>query len=141
MKKWSPFRSLFLAAVVACVGWLFFSLNGCIGLIWTAFVEEDETVYAAGYSDFRFRLVRKGDTPSQVMLKLGSPLVTIEETTVAVFSRLFSDTTMASCSITNGGKYIRWEYSTTTNDGSYAFREIVFLDEKVVKKNYGYYVD
>lgn len=89
MKKWSPFRSLFLAAVVACVGWLFFSLNGCIGLIWTAFVEEDETVYAAGYSDFRFRLVRKGDTPSQVMLKLGSPLVTIEETTVAVFSRLF----------------------------------------------------
>ena len=58
-----------LVAVIVHVA----TLDGLNGFVWSCLFQED-TLYASGYSDHAFRLVRKGMSEAEVRSLLGNPL-------------------------------------------------------------------
>ncbi len=131
--------SIFAGALIAWA--VFFSLDGCLGTLLKRFGADEWTVYSNGYSDFRFRRVRKGQTANEVIARIGQPLAIVDMTVMAEFTRLFPKFSNKTHSLTNGGRWEIWEYAMTTNDSSHSIRQIVFSDGVVVGKKTGFYVD
>jgi len=105
-----------VAAIIVCVHlWL---IDGIDGLIWGVLSQED-TAYAAGYTDHGWRAVRTGMTEDGVRDRIGEPLQvwTNQDGTVGM----------------------RW--SRSPGDTDYRCRVLEFSNGRVAAKHAEYYVD
>ena len=132
------------------------------------FEEDEDTVYAPGYTDKGFRQIKRGMTEQEVLKILGAPLgeVWIYETTKNVWisfenNRVYKrgpyNITRNSHDISETiRKGMRkeevikvlgipertsWMYSESPGDRSYRIRTIILKDDKVAKKIHQFYVD
>jgi hypothetical protein len=101
-------------AVYTAHSWL---LDGIDGTIFAA-VLPDDTVYAAQYTDAKFRQVAIGETQSAVLGTLGPPLDTGTH---------------------DGATLLR--YARSRNDSNYRVRVIVIRHGHVSEKRHEFYVD
>lgn len=95
------------------------SLDGLHGALFSAIWGED-TVYSEGYSDSKFRRIRRGMTEAEVETLLGIPL---EKTTGST-----PDTVV-------------WRYSMSQNGKDYSIRSVLFFGGRVQKITHGFYLD
>jgi hypothetical protein len=95
-----------LLILLVSVQWVL--LDGIDGFLWSRFIEAP-TEYAPGYSDWRFRRVRLGDSKAEVLGQLGEPLAKIVDTR-AVWPQPVE----------------YWLYSRSATDSSHRRRQIVF---------------
>ena len=111
------------AAVVSCVAFEQWSLDGFQGVLAGATLHED-TVYTTGYSDAGFRSVQIGMSLGEVEKLIGPP-----ESTWSLEDR--------------GGKAgetgARWSYSP--HDTNYRCRVLLFRNGHVYDKHSEFYVD
>ncbi len=92
-------------------------LDGIDGTLLSA-VLGDDTVYAEGYSDAKFRQVALGSSQQEVLSILGPPLGT---------------------GVHNGESILR--YARSAHDSNYHVRVIVLRDGRVSEKLHEFYVD
>lgn len=94
----------------------------------------EDTVYAAGYTGSGFRRVHRGDTPTQVLEKLGEPMERfgMKKDVSADDGWLYR----LPDSNAEG-----WSFSRSQHSDNYRIRVVVFLEGKVVDKVAKFYVD
>ena len=122
-------------------------LDGFAGAILPAFYGDD-TIYARGYSDTKFRRVTAGMTPAQVAALLGRPLREVREYAHSagrleveidengrVRSGSLSDSDLGPPSVAV------WCFTRTPNDSSYRVRVVRFRNGLVEKIVHEYYLD
>lgn len=95
----------------------FFLLDGLDGELCALMFQED-TVYAKGYSDWRFRMVKVGMNMHEVESLIGPPLGGWD-----------------------GGGWFTQRWSMSAHDSHYRFRAINFTNGRVAGKQTGFYVD
>ena len=111
-----------IVSIIAVVGVLlalhFYTLDGLDGWFWSSgFV--DDTVYAPGYSDRAFRMVKVGMSRGDVEHLLG--------------------TSIDGPTFSQGLRIERW--SKAAHDGSFRERVIRYNNDVVVSKYSGFYID
>ena len=119
MKKRLKQISVALAAVaVILVGIHHWLIDGIDGLIWGSLLQED-TAYAAGYTDHGWRTVRTGMTEDGVRDLIGQPLQVW----------------------TNQGGSVGMRWSRSPGDTHYRCRVLQFSNGRVSEKHTEFYVD
>jgi hypothetical protein len=118
MTRASWIAGAFVLAMVSAVMIHWYLLDGISGVFWSLCFRED-TEYAVGYSDARFREVEIGMTENDVTQLLGAPLET---------RSLEND--MES-----------WRYSRSPTDTSYRIRSVLFERGRVEAIYHEFYVD
>ena len=105
--------------VIACTAYVAHVslLDGIDGTLLSALLGDD-TVYAEGYSDAKFRQVVLGSSQEEVFSILGPPLET---------------------GVHNGESILR--YARSAHDSNYHVRVIVLRDGRVSEKLHEFYVD
>jgi hypothetical protein len=120
---------LFTAVVaIALVGYRLWPLDGWMGSLFSRV--GDDTVWADGYSDNRWRSVYVGMKRDDVYELLGSPLE------VQPNPKLFGFDAPRQCP---GEVVERW--TRTPNNDSYSIRQLVFKGDVVVDKINIFYTD
>ena len=92
-------------------------LDGIDGTLLSALLGDD-TIYAEGYSDVKFRQVALGSSQEEVLSILGPPLET---------------------GVHNGESILR--YAKSAQDSNYRVRVIVLRNGRVLDKRHEFYVD
>ena len=122
-------------------------LDGLTGAI-LPFFYGDDTVYARGYSDTKFRRVTEGMTPAEVAALLGRPLREVREYEQGA-SRLEveidEDGRVRSGSLPASDlrppSVALWSFTRTPSDSSYRVRVVRFRNGLVEKTVHEYYLD
>ena len=123
-------RKLFLwMAVVALVltAYRSWPLDGAVNVLLYQFVDEDDTVFADGYTDEAFRTVRATMKREEVYALLGPPINQRQHPDE--FKSRPAPGETVEC------------WTRTPNDGDYKVREIVFKGDIVVRRYSEFYFD
>jgi hypothetical protein len=122
-------------------------LDGLTGAVLPVFYGDD-TIYARGYSDTKFRRITTGMTPAEVVALLGRPLREVreyehragrlaveidEDGRVRSGAPPESDLGPPSAAV--------WSFTKTPNDSSYRVRVVRFRNGLVERIIHEYYVD
>lgn len=150
---------LLIVGVHVCL--TYSSLDGMDGIISSAIFWED-TEYASGYSDKKFKDVEIGMDEDTILKLLGLPLkegwsykightdrISFLDNVIVRIDKIFEINSKIKIGMSKeklldvlGNPYGKtWVYSRTKNDGHYRARVIVFENDKVVEKIHHYYVD